>query len=272
MAGFRVTVCLPAEAGDDLAPALAQAMAPFEQYGRSPWRGIWEWWTIRGGSDGTGFRVRPGFHDDTRLIHDDPAYDGQPLPSTAGMCAGGPRGLLDLADHRAMSGRMAAVRARAADPWDLWHRLVAEHPPFLPLSVLAARHAADPQAYPLQRMFADFESQPLLQAFTSHPASQIPELGLTFTWQRNQAHFAETGLNGAREDFAERITDLFRQPDVLTLDGWWIEGGATPVHGTCDDAESCPHLAVGQRYRRDLGGYLDTLPDDVLLVTLKCRG
>ncbi|MBC3841158.1 hypothetical protein GXW82_15260 [Streptacidiphilus sp. 4-A2] len=59
---------------------------------------------------------------------------------------------------------------------------------------------------------------------------------------------------------------------MLTLDGWWIEDGLHPRHGTCDSAESCRHMAAGRRYQRDLGGYLASLADDVLLVKLTCHG
>lgn len=65
-------------------------------YCGSEWREIWDEWKIRGGSDGTGFFPLEGFEGDHRLVHDSPRYDGEPLPSLPGMCAGGPKALLDL--------------------------------------------------------------------------------------------------------------------------------------------------------------------------------
>ncbi|WP_335972948.1 MULTISPECIES: hypothetical protein [Streptomycetaceae] len=167
VAGIRVVVCLPAAAAGDLRGAIGVALAPF-RLGEVPrWRGIWDEWTVRGGSDGTGFTALPGHADDPRLIHDDDGYDGTPLPSPPGRCAGGPRGLLDLAAFR--------LRAR---------------------------------------------------------------------WQ----------------------------PDLLTLDGWWIEDGRHPRHSSCAGEESCPHLATGERYVRDFYGHLEAQPADTLLVALKCHG
>lgn len=58
---------------------------------------MWDTWRIRGGGEGAGFYVRPGFEDDPRLIHDTPNYRGEVLPTNRGECAGGPKGLLDLA-------------------------------------------------------------------------------------------------------------------------------------------------------------------------------
>jgi hypothetical protein len=62
------------------------------------------------------------------------------------------------------------------------------------------------------------------------------------------------------------------QPDVLTLDGWWIEDGLHPRHSTCDEAESCPHMAAGWQYQRDVYDYLESLADDAMIVKLKCHG
>ena len=167
MAGIRVVVCLPSEAAADLAGAIGSALEPFRLMEVPEWRGIWDWWAVRGGSDGSGFVPLPGHEDDRRLIHDDPRYDGEALPTLPGWCAGGPRGLLDLSQFR-------------------------EHSRWL--------------------------------------------------------------------------------PDVLTLDGWWIEDGLYPKHATCDAEASCPHMAVGREYQRDLYGYLESLPDETLLVKLKCHG
>ncbi len=184
MAGIRVIVCLSPGAMDDLAGALAEALAPFELFSGPEWRGIWDWWAIRGGSDGSGFSPLPGFKDDPRLIHDDRRSDGELLPSLPGMCAGGPRGLLDFSEFREMSSRMVQVRDQAGGPY------------------------------------------------------------VAHCWQ----------------------------PDVLTLDGWWIEDGLHPVHGICESAESCAHMAVGRQYQHDIGGCLEALANDVLLVKLKCHG
>lgn len=99
MAHIWVTVCLPPEAVDDLMGSLARALAPFEMYSDNPDRGVWDSWRIRGGGEGLGFTIRPGFENDPRLVHDSPRYDGSLLPRRPGECAGGPKELLDVAGH-----------------------------------------------------------------------------------------------------------------------------------------------------------------------------
>src|ERR1700730_6268511 len=104
MAGIRVTVCLQTAARADLGVALAEAMAPFEMWSGFEWREIWDSLTIRGGSDGGGLSVLCGHENDPRLVHDWPRDDGELLPSVPGMCAGGPRGLLDSSTVRSAAG------------------------------------------------------------------------------------------------------------------------------------------------------------------------
>lgn len=100
MARMRVAVCLPPGSAKELNSAIEEALAPFEMYSNIEWREIWDWWTIRGGSDGTGFSVLREFEGSPILIHDSPRYDGESLPSLPGKCAGGPRGMLTLSGER----------------------------------------------------------------------------------------------------------------------------------------------------------------------------
>ncbi|MFE4460467.1 hypothetical protein ACFROC_24190 [Nocardia tengchongensis] len=97
MAHIWVVVCLPPDAIDDVQTALTRALAPFEMYEQPAERGMWDTWRVRGGGEGAGFYVRPGYEDDPRLIHDTPNYAGHVLPTNRGECAGGPKALLDLA-------------------------------------------------------------------------------------------------------------------------------------------------------------------------------
>ncbi|WP_423834743.1 hypothetical protein [Streptomyces manipurensis] len=152
MAGLWVTVCLPPEAAADVDEgALERALAPFftDTSDNPPDRGMWDSRRIRDGSDGVGFAVAAGHeheHEhDPRLLHDDPWYDGTPCPSVFGICAGGPRALLDFSDP------LAASRRAAAASWDLWHRLAAVHPPHVPLHDFVERWTNDPDAFPDDR-------------------------------------------------------------------------------------------------------------------------
>ncbi|MBF6167638.1 hypothetical protein IU486_23175 [Streptomyces gardneri] len=103
MAHIWVTVCLSPEAVDEPMGALARALAPFEMYHVPPNRGVWDAWRTRGGGEGRGFYVRPGFENDPRLIHDSPRDDGFVLPTEFGQCAGGPKELLEVAVHTVRS-------------------------------------------------------------------------------------------------------------------------------------------------------------------------
>ncbi|WP_067834275.1 hypothetical protein [Nocardia lijiangensis] len=61
------------------------------------------------------------------------------------------------------------------------------------------------------------------------------------------------------------------QRNILTLEGWWYEDGRSGIHGTCDSSTDCPHepdLAAGYDHIAD---YLAALPDDTLLVNLRCH-
>ena len=129
MAHYAVTVCLPPEAGTDLDAALAAALAPFGADTDLEWEFgfLWDNWRIKGGSDGLGFWIRAGYTDGRRLIHDGPdPRNGAPRLSSPGMCAVGPRGLLDLSEEP------EPPRALAVEAWELWHRLAEEYPPALP--------------------------------------------------------------------------------------------------------------------------------------------
>ncbi|MBC3841159.1 hypothetical protein GXW82_15265 [Streptacidiphilus sp. 4-A2] len=201
--GIRVMVCLPPEAAEDVPAALAQALAPFELMCGFGERGIWDWWAIRGGSEGRGFSSRPGFQDDPRLIHDTPRNDTEPLPSLPGMCAGGPRGLLDLSEYQELSERLARLRARAEDPWELWQRLAPDHPPVLPLSQFRGPRGGAGPSRSVLAIWADFTAQPLWQAFTADQLSQLPELATPLPlWRHPRAASPRRSPAAVRSSYA----------------------------------------------------------------------
>ncbi|GEB62040.1 hypothetical protein GCM10017674_79590 [Streptomyces gardneri] len=267
MAGVRVTVCLPPEAADDVERALDEALAPFylDSSDNPVDRGMWDSRRINGGSDGTGFAVAPGHENDPRLIHDDPRYDGTPCPSSFGVCAGGPRALLDF------SRPLAASESAVAASWDLWHRLSAVHPPAVPLEDFVDRWWNDPDAFPDDRwgdaMFAAYKAQPLIHAYLSHPHS----LGYGSLWFPDPAEHPVIGYDGDRAAYIRDLTSP-HQPDtdVLTLDGWWRESGGNAVHASCDPG-LCPHERPGPAVWPGSEAYLATLPGDTILVRLRCH-
>ncbi|MEV7522004.1 hypothetical protein [Streptomyces sp. NPDC091371] len=57
---------------------------------------------------------------------------------------------------------------------------------------------------------------------------------------------------------------------LLTPDGGWWEEGDRPLHGACDDPGTCPHTPpTTDEYGGP--GYLAGLPDDTLLVGVRCH-
>ncbi|MBM9509291.1 hypothetical protein [Actinacidiphila acididurans] len=107
MANEVVTVCLPADAHQDLRAAIEEAMAPFDLNGRhEPCQGEWDsWWLGRPGEE---FDVLPGHEDDPRLVRALVDARGEPRDWTAGQCDGGPRGLLDFKGMRTRAAQLAA--------------------------------------------------------------------------------------------------------------------------------------------------------------------
>ncbi|MFF1408895.1 hypothetical protein ACFVX6_03700 [Streptomyces sp. NPDC058289] len=75
-----------------------------------------------------------------------------------------------------------------------------------------------------------------------------------------------------REEF---VTDgagwALRHHNIPTLDGWWCEAGDEPLHGACDDPATCPHDPPPTRRPGGTAAYLAGLPDDALLVYLRCH-
>ncbi|MFD9407044.1 hypothetical protein ACFWBN_08445 [Streptomyces sp. NPDC059989] len=268
MAGIRVTVCLPAEAADDIEGALDEALAPFylDTDDNPVDRGVWDSRRILGGSDGTGFAIASSHENDPRLIHDDPWYDGTPCPSAPGVCAGGPRALLDFSQPLAASERTVAAS------WDLWHHLSAVHPPALPLADFVDRWWNDPTAFPDDRwgddMFAAYRAQPLIRAYLGHPHS----LGMGALWFPSPTEHPVINYDGDRHAYIREFTHRYPpDTDVLTLDGWWLEGGSNALHATCDPA-LCPHERPGPTPWPGSEAYLASLPGDTILVRLRCHG
>ncbi|MER6313934.1 hypothetical protein ABT237_09220 [Streptomyces sp. NPDC001581] len=273
MAGMRIVVCLPGEARSRLDEAVAEAMSPFEiDYSRGEELDIWDGWWIRGGADGGGFQLLPGYEEDPRVVHDGPRGDGTREPSLPGRCAGGPREALAFAEIRAE----AAGLARAA--WDLWHGLAPHHPPAEPHREVSDRPWSTPDEFRAGRLAeqeaeAAFDAQPLVAAYREGVAALLAahrgyELGGGFLYNGAAGAVGWTG----REEFAAEETAWMPGHDhVLTLDGWWY-GEDGPVHGACDGPGDCPHAPpLPEPYRCFTSGYLEALPGDTLLVHVRCH-
>lgn len=262
-------MCLPPEAGADVTAALAAALAPFGEATSLEWDfgSTWDSWRVEGGSDGFGFWIRPGYADDPRLIHDGPHWrDGAPRLSVPGMCAGGPRGLLDLTEEPELP------RALAVEAWELWQSLSEEYPPALPEPLIRRRIQPDPRRQAdMDLVRAEYEAQPLIQAFkAAHPLG-----GLDPHRYSAEIHFKPLDANylaRTAQGFAGVVVHRSLGGwDLLTLDGWWIESDGAAHHGTCGSA--CPHRPEAFNEARGNAGiatgryrYLEATPPDTLLV------
>ncbi|MFB6615228.1 hypothetical protein ACFCV9_13595 [Streptomyces sp. NPDC056367] len=274
MAGYRLTVCLPGEARDRLEDAVAEAMEPFRTEGSRPYSAdlwIWDDWVITGGADGYGYRIRPGQEEDPRIVHDHLLRDGVVRPSLPGWCAGGPRGLLVVGEARERAVRLAGIT------WDGWQELVREHPPgrpwadFCPEYVPGTDYGAYREA--CAPIFAAYLAQTPAEAF----ARWADGLSIAPGLEEFRSHFL--GTADPRRWIGERTREEYvttearradRPANLLTLDGWWWEEGDPPLHGACDDPATCHHTPpTADEYGTP--GYLAGLPDDTLLVYLRCH-
>ncbi|MFF4761560.1 hypothetical protein [Streptomyces sp. NPDC001292] len=79
------------------------------------------------------------------------------------------------------------------------------------------------------------------------------------------------GYEGSRAEYIREFTGPHPpNTDVLTLDGWWLEGGTHAVHATCNPS-SCPHDPPKPTPRQGSEAYLADLPGDTIIVRLHCH-
>jgi hypothetical protein len=259
MGRLSLVVCLPPEAGSDLRDALIDALAPFALLqGHPAERDLVADWRFDGGSNGRGFHHVPLSTDDPRLIHDE-SWDGQHMPSLPGMCAGGPRALLDITKS---SERAAQGAGRA---WDLWQRLANAHP--APRPHLAFSDAGSPlTVYTGPNL--EYLAQPLVEAFLSADEEAAVGAVVDLPWLDPVVE-----LSFRREDVITRAYERAQpQHHLLTADGWWVWPECGPVHADFDGSGG-PHArqAPAVVTHADLAHYLVNQPADALLVRLSCR-
>jgi hypothetical protein len=272
MAGYSAVVCLPAEAAEDLHAALAEALAPFgETSNLVEWDFgfLWDTWRIDGAAEGYGFWAAAGYEQDPRLHFDDPYWNRPADLRLPGFCAGGPRKLLDLSPSPAL-GRELATRS-----WDLWQRLLREHPPALPIRAFVARHQKSPHHwFDHELVTSEFEAQPLVREYL---AAQ-PLGGRDPKRYSSKSVFTPHQLiefTGDAESFADTVVaNQLGWMDLVTIDGWWIEScGRRANHGSCGSA--CEHTFTAFDPASNESGfaeaqlrYLRSLPDDALIVRI----
>jgi hypothetical protein len=255
-----MAVCLPADAADRLEDAVAEAMAPFyRDYSHGFELSIWD--SMRIG--GAGFQVAAGAENDPRLIRARPDYKGdvEPLVSASGGCTGGPRELLDF------SATQQEARDIADASWLRWHELSAELPA---AESWASRYARIGVGYSFEQASADYQAQPLIQAFSAYRNSL--RIFRYAGWFVN-IHDPHVSLGPVpREVFVAGATTMpLIEYSVLTLDGWWCEANEPGIHGACHGPAECTHECPIPTGRQTGHPYLANLPVDTLLVNVHCH-
>ncbi|MFF4378445.1 hypothetical protein [Kitasatospora sp. NPDC001547] len=262
---MRIIVCLPGADATRVDEAVAEAMRPFASDGAGAVeRDVWDSYRITGGG---GLPVLPGHEDDPRLVAGRPFPDGTPDGAEPGLCAGGPRELIDFRDRQ---------RTEAAEHtglvWDRWREVAAEHPVAHGESVFYGRHLADGgtrASYPGSREAVAYRAQPALRAWAEvAPALERRDLGDHFTFDWDPVGIGER----SREEFTLAYAFSLLPPrGVLTLGGWWCDGDEEPLHGACRGRATCDHEPEVAGRHQDLLAYLIGLPGDTLLVNVRCH-
>jgi hypothetical protein len=273
---MSVTVCVPGSGGATVERSVAGRLDAFGPKAdlEGTWSFLWDSWLIRGSHDEWGFWPALGHEDDPRLIRTGFSGPGSTqrhwgrLRHLPAHCAGGPRGLLDLSE------RPASPRALAMQTWDVWQALSDRYPPAQTMSQIADRYQKSPRhGYDLAAVTAEFESQPLLQAFKrAHPVGGRDRLAYSDEFVFRPDTLIRHAVGG-REAFADAVVGWKAGAgSLLTLDGWWVEPDGEAYHDECASS-SCPHgphpyaeavLRLGAPEAKPR--YLRELPGDVIVV------
>jgi hypothetical protein len=264
---FHVSVCLPPGPPGRVQAALAAALAPFDMNRPAEGNpdGRWDWWHIGAGDDQ--FAVKPRHDGDPRLIHQPAWPGGAPRERLPLRCDGGPRALLDFEATR------ASAIADARDSWQAeqqdWQRLVAGHPPALPLSAFLARHHTDPQGYTREQATADHHRQPLIQALNHRPQDRYP-----YSYPNLAIWILGPNADPISYYTRDPQTDLdlaaaWAIPTfaLLTTDGQWLDADQPGPLG-----HALPGEDRSAAYARQATAYLDALDGDCVIVRLLCHG
>jgi len=237
-----VTVCLDGVDGQDYADALAAALARYDEDSDDPrWEAQW-----RVGGDG--LPLLAGRSTDARVLWVD------------GICAGAPRGLLDL------DGAWAAAAAAAGRLWDTWQEFAAAYPKGRSLEDLYTESAADPLGYDSERALADYAAQPVVVAAPFRAdgralGSEPPSLDLD-----------PVGWFGlARDEYAERrAARLLPTAGLVTREGEWLDPDQI-LHGASAAEKMLNDFRNRLAYFAHADAYLRGLPPDCFVVRVKVR-
>lgn len=201
-------------------------------------------WTVGGGFSHT-FRAVDQAHPD--LVRGARRRD-KPPAHRMDWVDGGPTWLLDLEATR------SAAERYATELFDRYAEIAAEHPPAEGRSVFLARHEADPEGYPRDKLREEYHAQPLVGALDKAGLGGFFDCPIDIFAVGRDSYLA-THRDAAIPGWA-----------LITLDREWVAPGEIGRFGT--STETSDDLAA---YQQRTNAYLDALPDNAWLIQLECQ-
>lgn len=244
MSSEIVTVCLDGADGRDYSTALAAALARFDEDSDDPrWMQSYE---ITPGP--VGLPLLDEYATDPRALIVD------------GLCAGAPRGLLDMDTARV---RAAAEASRL---WDQWQQFAAAYPKARSLEEFYSDSAADPSFYDSERAAADYAVQPAVMA-TPFLADGRPPTGAPPSLELDPVGWFGLG----REAYADRRAARALPTDgLLTREGEWLDPDQ-PRRGASPAEKMINRFRDRLAYFTRADAYLRGLPSGCFVVRVKVR-
>lgn len=208
----------------------------------------WDWWKV-GGRWPALMRVSAAHDGDPEIVRGELSWatdemgklrHGDPLS-----CDGGPKRILDLELTR------ATAAARAAGTFDEFHALIKDVEEPKPWSYFLGLHKADEAGYPMDQARAGFHGQPAIRALADSE----------FRFYASEA--VERYCRPREVVLEEASTRAIAGYALLTVDGqWWEPGEMGMFAASTDTPES------RTQYFRHANAYIETLPEDVVLVNV----
>jgi hypothetical protein len=240
-----VTVCLDGVDGRDYLDTMTTVLDRFGEEGSDDPRWM-QSWRVSGGDDG--LPLLDGHAMDTRvLIVDD-------------LCAGAPRGLLDL------DGARSTAAEASGRLWDAWQEFAAAYPKARSLEELYTDSAADPEGYNSLQAEAEYSAQPVVAAapFFADGRARTME-----PWSLESDPVGWFGLT--RNEYAERRAARTLPTDgLLTREGEWLDPDQ-PRRGASSAEKMLNRFRDRLNYFAQADAYLRGLPAECFVVRVKVR-
>ncbi len=210
----------------------------------------WDWYQIGGRwSYYFPYRTRIAVNDEMSLIQGS-GWPRNEVPSKLFHCEGGRKGLLDLECLR------RDKEDEAAREYDKYKRFAEQFPAARPWAEFVEEFIDMPSGAEKwavrDRARTVYSSQPLIQALRDHPDYRFNFGCLVEQFKITREEYLAKARREAVPGYA-----------LLTLDKEWIAPGTMGMFGSSDDTDESMIA-----YKEFANGYIDGLPDDVILVAV----